>query len=596
MNMGEEGKNIIIDLTEKEESIYKPPGDLTNLKVTGEVNIINPSEQHRMWNVLLSLKALETLKSELEDDTKIGELSAKSSWTKPYEVKLGEIQTKTLLKLTEIIDTYYEKGVEVNWALVKNHQMPISFTISLENTSENTITNIKLVKDLPPVFGNPIIDAPAQGDAAFDEGARKIIWDGFSLVPGGVQSLVIRVGFKPDRIEPYDSGHIEVNYVVPGLTRSKISGNTAALSDSMFAIDQGESLEEPGEWECTAEFENMSDFFVELKNVKVAQVLEARQDTVVEEAPAVKLMPNSSWTKDFTVKSGIVPKFSNVHEFTVVPLITRKVVGHITYEAGVLPVVNINVEKIIDPPAVRAYTKTPINIALVVTNAGSAILNEIILRDVLPADHHPPELDEISVFIGDEVLRTGVIRELDPSDKNPETSHTLTIKVEDLSIAGGLQPEEQLVVKYPLQAWEPKPKVEYGCPLEVVANVSPPGPPTKFPLPNEQIEIKYVRRRIRANKGQTPGSEPGEYIIPIIFENKGEVLIENITLKDIIPPNFNLLDWNPKEYQPETQESERGTILTWKIEKAEPGERIKFNYTIKGTGDYEREELEVIVG
>lgn len=545
---------------------------------------------------MLQLKGLETVTGEVASDMKVGELNPQARWTQPYEVKTEEIQTRTLLKITEIIDTYYEKGVEVNWALVKDHQMPVSFTISVENTSENQITKIKLAKDLPEAYGNPIIDSPAQGDAGFDSISRKITWDGFTLVPGGVQSLVIRVGFKPGQVEPYDTGNIEIDYTVPGLTRSKLTGISSALSDSMFAIDQGESLDEPGEWECTAEFENMSDFMVELKNVKVTQATETRKDIVVEESPAAQIAPNTSWTKDFKVKSGQVPKFTNVHEYIVVPQITSKVIGHISYNAGVLPVVNIACEKILDPPAVRAYTKTPIRVSLVVTNAGSATLNELILRDTIPADHKPPELDQVTVSIGDEEIRTGIIREIDPTDSNPEIQHILTIKLENLSIAGGLQANEQLLVSYPLEAWDPKPKVDYACPLDVTANVNPPGPPFKHATLAEKVEIQYVRRRIRAYKGQTPGSEPGEYVIPIVFENKGEVLIENITIKDVIPTNFSLLDWNPKEFKPETQETDRGTQLTWAIDKAEPGQKIKFSYTIKGTGDYEREELEVTVG
>ncbi len=594
--MEEKGKNVIIEFTEKEESIYKPPGDLAKLTVTGEVKVVNPSNAHRLWNIVLSLHGLEMLTSDLSPETKIGELNPNSEWGAHYEVKSEEIPTTTSLKITERIDTYYEKGVEVNWALVKDHQMPVSFTISLENTTSNQITDIKLVKQLPDFFGNPIIDPPDQGNARFDESSRTIIWEDFNLVPGGVQSLIIRVGFKPDKTEPYPTGNIEVNYLVPDLIRSKLTGTVTSQSDSMFSIDQGESLDEPGEWECTAEFENSSDFLVELKRVQVAQVTEARKDVVVEETPNVQLSPDSTWSKDFTVKSSVVPKFSSVHEFNVVPKIVNKIIGHLTYESGVLPVAAIESEKIIDPPAVSAYTKTPINISLILTNIGSAVLDEVLFRDTIPRDHMPPELTDVIVTIGEEEIRSGVIRELDPNDKNPETQHTLLVKVENLASMGGFQPNEQIMVSYPLKSWDPKPKVEYLCPLEVSANVNPPGPPVKIPLLQKQIEVKYVRRRISAKKGQRPGAEPGEYIIPIVFENKGEVLIENITIKDIVPANFTLLDWNPKEFKPETQDIAKGTQLIWKIDKAEPGEKIKFSYTIKGSGEYEREELEVLVG
>jgi hypothetical protein len=595
--MSEQGKNIIIDFTEKEESIYKPPGNLEQLKVTGEVSIINPSEKnHRLWNILLFLKGLNVVKSELTDQMKVGEINAKAKWTKPYEVKIEEIQTKTLLKLTEIIDCYYEKSTVVNWALVKDHQMPVSFTIALENTAdEGTITKIKMIKNLPPEFGNPIIDPPAQGDVKFDQSSRNIIWEGFNLVPGGVQSLIIRVGFKPTRIEPYNSGNIEVHYVVPDKTRSRLSGTTNALSDSMFAIDQGECLDIPGEWECTAEFENSSDFDVELKKAKVLMTSEGRKDTVLEESPSIVVTPSTSWKKDFKVKSKAVPKFSNLHEFNVVPRITSKVIGHIMYQAGVLPVAHISAEKIIDPPAVSAYTKTPMKISLILTNAGSAVLDEIDFHDEIPSDFKPPELSEVAASIGEEVLRGGILREIEPNDNNPETQHALIVKVGQLAQAGGLQPNEQLLIAYPLTAWDPKPNIDYRCPLNASANVEPPGPPAKIPTIDSQVEVKYVRRRIRAIKGQTPGAEQGEYIIPIVFENKGEVLIENITIKDIIPSNFQLLDYQPKDMKPEIEENERGTKLIWKLDKCDPGEKYEFSYTIKGSGEYEREELEVIV-
>lgn len=592
--MSEQGKNIIIAFTEKEESIYRYPGTMEQLKVTGEVDVINPSERHRLWNILLSLEGLSSVTGEVMEKMKVGELNAKAKWAKRYEVKDEEIQTKTLLQLTEEINTYYENPDIVNWALVKDHQMPISFTISIQNTSDKDITDIKLIKNLPAEFGTPIIDQPAQGEAKFDQKSRKIIWEDVYLSPGGAQSLMIRVSLKPTNIEPYNTGNIEVQYIVSDVIRSNLTGTTNSLSDSMFAIDQGEGAN-AGEWDCTAEFENKSDFDVELQAVKVLKTSEARKETILEETPAEVIAPNASWRKDFNIQSKSVPKFSNIHEFNVVPQITKQLVGHIVFQQGILPVAYITCEKIIDPPSVSAYTKTPMKISLIVTNAGSAALDEIIFQDAIPADFQPPDLNEVILSIGEEELRTGIDREMEPNDNNIGSTHTLTVKLQKLREAGGFQPGEQILLTYPLTASDPKPDTEYPCPLDVAANVAPPGPSVKSPTIDAKIEVKYVRRRIRAIKGQTPGAEAGQYIIPIVFENKGEVLIENITIKDIIPSNFQLLDYEPKDMKPQIEESERGTVLTWNLDKCDPGEKVEFNYTIQGSGEYEREELEVIV-
>ena len=595
IQMSEQGKNVIIDFTEKEESIYKYPGSLEQLKVTGEASVINPSESHRLWNIILSLQGLSAVTGDLTETMKVGELNAQAKWTKKYEVKDEEIQTKTLLKISEQINTYYENPDIINWALVKDHQMPISFTISIENTAETDIIQIKVIKTLPEEFGTPIIDPPAQGEVQFDEASGNIIWEDVNLTPGGIQSLCIRVGLKPTQLEPYNTGNIEVHYLVPDVTRTNLMGTTNSISDSMFAIDQGEGAN-AGEWDCTAEFENRSDFDVELQNVKVLKTSEARKECILEESPVEVISPGSAWKKDFTFQCKTVPKFSNVHEFNVVPKITKKVIGHINFEQGVLPVAHIICEKILNPPAVSAYTKTPMKISHLVTNDGSAVLDEVVFQDTIPADFQPPDLNEVVVSIGEEELRSNIVREMEPDDTSIDSAHTLTVKVEKLREAGGFQPGEQILVTYPLTASDPKPDIEYPCPLSIMANVTPPlpGSPVKAAF-DTKIEIKYVRRRIRAIKGQKPGEEAGQYIIPIEFENKGEVLIENITIKDIIPTNFQLLDYEPKDMKPDIEESERGTILIWKLDKCDPGEKVEFNYTIQGSGEYEREELEVVV-
>ena len=495
--------------------------------------------------------------------------------------------------MTEIIDTYFEKGDEINWNFVLNKRSPTKFILKLQNNSDQPTSKVNLKKKIPDVYDTPVIESSTSGNASYDEESRTISWNDISIAPGGEQNLTFRAGANPVSIEPSSAGAIDVDYQIENVQRSKLVPSLQAVSDSLFALEKSESMDKQGEWECTVEFENMSDFEVTLNQVTVQHKKETTKELILEDSPAISLPPKQNWSKDFSVASAGPPKFVKSNKFSVNTQTITRVIGHISKEADIIPVGAIEANKVLTPQEISAHAKTDIAVNITVKNSGSAALSSINIVDTIPSGFKPPSLDQIDVFVGSNKLSQGVLFELEPNNEEPSMQHTLTIEIPDISkVTNILAPNDELIIKYPLIAWDPSPN-DYGCPLDANFNVNPPGPPIKSLLPDIKFIAKQVRRRYRAFKQVQPGSEDGEFIINVVFQNKGEVPVEQCKITELVPQNFVLVNWSPEDNKPESSDVGEGTNLTWNLTNVAAGAEVTLKYTIKGSGDYQEEDPDV---
>ncbi|MHA1798378.1 MAG: hypothetical protein ACTSVY_08005, partial [Candidatus Helarchaeota archaeon] len=591
LNLSEVNK-VILEINEKEETVLSGKGILEKINITGELSIINTSKSNRLWNAVRTINGIETTNIP-EFEEKIGEIKADSKNTISYVVQEKDVSYKPLIELTEIVDTYFEKGDDINWNLVLNKRSPTKFILILKNNSDQPTSKVYLKKKLPEIYDSPVIESTTSGNAEYDETYRLVKWSDVSIAPGGEQKLTFRAGANPLDVEPSPAGEIEVDYLIENVQRSKIVPSLQSVSDSMFALEKSESMDKQGDWECTVEFENMSDFEVTLNQVNVMHKKEATKEVILEETPNVVLAPKENWTKDFVVSSPTPPKLVKSNKFSLNTEIVKRVSGHILKKTDIIPVAAIKASKMLTPQEVPSHAKTEIQVQDIIKNSGSAPLATINIMDVIPGNFKPPSLDQIDVFIRDGKIAQGVILELEPNNEEPGIEHRLKIEIPDLNkITQPLAPNESLIVKYSITAWDPSP-AEYGCALEADFNVIPPGPPVKSGVPDIKIIAKQVRRRYRVFKQVQPGSEEGEFVINVVFQNKAEVPVEKCKITELVPKNFILVNWSPEDMKPESSDVDDGTNIMWILNNVAAGGEVKLTYTIKGSGDYEEEDPEV---
>ncbi|MBA7521559.1 hypothetical protein ES705_13666 [subsurface metagenome] len=526
----------------------------------------------------------------------MGILNATQEYKSEYEVQNLK---EPSLKVVDIFDTTMSISDKVNNAFLFETENKCKLKLVLTNPLDIPISNIKVKREIPSFFQEIEILNPNIGVAGIIEESelRFLSWDIVSL--DGQQKaeleLTCTVNLKDSDVKAL--GTLDVTYLINNYKLTMINPEVRGLTDSMSGIDRDEGSQ-PGMWDCSVEFINESEFQVRVENVKVSQKITTGIENVVSQAPNRLLNPEQSWDFDFQVESKDVPELSSSIEFTPLFVVLTRVVGEINKESTVYPVLRASINKSINPPEVDAYANTDIVIENTIVNNGTSIIGAINIIDEIPQDFVPPLINQVKVMLGniDISSRTDFTKKLEiaPSDQSPDSKHQILIELFNLS--NEFIQDAKLIVSYPLKARNPRPPTEtlYKTPVKIEINSPVEGNLfIKSPDIEPEIKVKYVKRKLKTLKSIKPGMSEGEFSISVRIQNKGNVELENIIVKDKIPRGFDLTNINIDDYNVVKigEESE----LQVKIAELKGNESLNLNYTCSGQGDYPRYEPEIIV-
>jgi len=586
---------IIIDIQENERTILDGQLNQKEIKGNGKISIKNPSQKSRLWNLGCDLKEIvNTTISSRELD--VGILNPNKEYTSEYEVQNLK---EPSLKVVDIFDTTTSISDKVNNTFLFETENKCKLKLVLTNPLDIPISNIKVKRVLPSFFQKIEISNPNIGVAGIIEESelRFLSWDIVSLA--GQQraelELTCTVNLKDSDVKAL--GTLDVTYLINNYKLTMINPEVRGLTDSMSGIDRDEGSQ-PGMWDCSVEFINESEFQVRIENVKVSQKITTGIENVVSQAPNRLLNPEQSWDFDFQVESKDVPELSSSIEFTPLFVVLTRVVGEINKESSVYPVLRASINKSMNPPEVDAYANTDMVIENVIVNNGTSIIGAINIIDEIPQDFVPPLINQVKVTLGniDISSRTNFTKKLElaPSDQSPDSKHQILIELFNLS--NEFIQDAKLIVSYPLKARNPRPPTEtlYKTPVKIEVNSPVEGNLfIKSPDIEPEIKVKYVKRKLKTLKSIKPGMSEGEFSISVRIQNKGNVELENIIVKDKIPKGFDLTNINIDDYKVVKigEESE----LQVKIAELKGNESLSLNYTCSGQGDYPRYEPEIIV-
>ncbi|MHA1593744.1 MAG: hypothetical protein ACTSXJ_06355 [Candidatus Baldrarchaeia archaeon] len=578
-----EGKKVIVDFSETEEVVLGPDSELEELKVTGAVSVINPSENSRIWNAKLHLSNVQNLDIPSGEYT-VGEVEPGGRWSREYKVNVSE----PVLHVKEVIDTWAKEEGVTHQAFCRGKEMPVSITITLKNQTAMPVFNVRLEKKLPDGFEEPEIKA-MKGNVTYEVDTRKIIWEIPQMDPEAELLMLINTKTLREDGNPVGMGEIIVTYELKGNCRAIADAHLESIGRSMTMINIEESEKGPGFWECALQFHNRSDMIYLVRKAVVTM----QDQKIVEVEPNAEVAPNDKWIHKFTVEGLESPKLDKVVDFIVVYDIHRSLKGTIRKKEKVLPVVDVKCEKRFEPPSVPAYQVTPLTAILILENIGSAVIDSAEFSDLIPKHFVPPQPEDIKVEVDGRSVEDGIEVLLEPSEVTAETEHKMLVKVTDLiDRVGGLKPGGKLVVSYQFRAMRPLPTMEYPAPLKVTGYAKPAGPGADAETPEGEpkIGITYVKRRYTCGKSYEPGAAAGEFIITILLSNTGEVPLEDIEVKDVIPRGFEVVEWTPKTAEVETREEEGVLYLVWKVPRVPAGQQVELEYKVKGTGEYVSKE------
>jgi len=586
---------IIVDITENEKIHLGTKSELIDVIGNGKFIIKNPSNKSRLWNLNCDLKEIVNTTIETRD-IDVGILNPTQEYTQEYEIQNLK---KASLLATEIFDTNSKNSNQVNDTFLLNYDNICSLKIILENPLDTAISNIKVNRNIPLFCQEIEVLTPSKGNAGVLEeaGSKFLTWNIISLDPKQKVELQVMFTVNPSETDERSLGEMNITYLINNYKRTLINPEVIGLTDSMSGIDRDEGSQ-PGIWDCSVEFINESEFQIRLEDVKVSHKIPTGTEIVVSQTPGRLLNPEQSWVFGFKIESKDVPELTSNIDFTPLFVVITRVIGEINKDSSVYNVLSAKIEKDISPVEVDAYANTDMEIRNKIVNDGTQIIEELILIDEIPQDFIPPSLSDLRINLDgmDISSRTDFTQklELKPDDQDPNNMHKLFIELVKLS--GIFLPGKTLIISYPFKARNPRPptEIKYSAPVEIKVNSQIRGDFYVIqPEFEPEIKVKYVARKLKTLKSIKPGFSEGEFSISVRIQNKGDVELENIIIKEKLPDGFELTEINMDSYK--VLEIEGYKVIQIKLEELKGNDSKTLNYSCSGRGEYPRYEPEVVV-
>jgi len=616
--------------------------NIESVDFEGKLNVENPSEKDRLWDIDLSLRNIEGTDLD-EEEIKIRELGTdEDSNVDSREFELsGEAKNLLLVKeyinslpnadsvlnrsdierdlrrieeekIEEVEEEYIsDTGVNLeSFAIPIEKENTIYFSIAIKNLFSSPIKNIQLTKELPTDFMSPDIIDTSAGYADIQEG--EIVWK----IEEEIQSdSVIILKFSADvyaeSIDKISTGPISINYEGTSSFAKGLSiGGFDAYTRNRFYIDAIERDKEPDVWDCSLVFQNTSEFILQLLNADVYAAEDYREhmddeeeeEVLVEEGVEkfVDVDPNdvpplpegARWfSKSWEYESPNIPRFRKLLEFRVMPDFQTTVNGALSISDVELYVASITgdvvfsrkeeiEERELETITVPTFKETDVYASLMIENNGSAPLNELkIIHRGFDDEFKPPEAEEITMIWDDSEI-----------DIEPEAINigyeSLELFFEDLQDAPtGMFDEGSVIeVTYPIHCMEPAKEAIFESEVIYTANTLPVSQEIEFVPEVPDIEAVHKRRKFRVGKEVMPIGDLGDYEIILSIENIGDMALDNLVLMDKVPEKFEYGDYSmePDEVTDEVGED----TLKWTIDTLEPAEKLEITYEITGSGEY----------
>jgi hypothetical protein len=620
-------------------------GNVESMGFTGKLNIENPSNVDRLWDIDVSLKNIGStnLKSK---DISIRELATES----PKNVDSRDFQltgeAANLLLVKEFINTLAnaddilnihdietemlklkdkktkakkmeskpkpkpaaeykeeeeeedegetwedggssaESGLE-SFGISIDKENTVTFAIAVRSEFDKPVSNIKVVKEIPSDFTDPRIQSRTAGRAEIE--GNKVIWTIDRLPPETTVLLKFTCKIFVTDITKRRTGTMNVNFeaassFAEGLDIDKFD----AYTRNKFYVDTVERDEEPGVWDCKLVFDNSSEFIIQLFNADVYSPEDESTKFVDIDPEDVPLLPSGAqWhSKKWRYESDDYPSFRKKLEFRVMPDFRTIVNGSTAVSDVILEIASITGEMKYDKTETPTYKTQDIMANLKMANNGSAPLNEItVIQQYFTNEYRPPKADEIKMmWDGDEV-------ELASAAVSVE-ANVLKIALTDLkdSSTGMFEPDSTIEFEYPIHCENPAKESTFESEIIYRGNTFPISQELEFRPAVPIIEALHIRRKFRIGKEVIPIGALGNYRIILTLENIGESKLYDLVLMDKVPDSF---EYGTYSMQPEITDEVGEDTLKWTIETLEIGDRLEITYEISGTGDYSPSEAQL---
>ena len=639
-----EGLLALVKIVESVEVKQDHDGNVESFNFTGKINVENPSNIDRLWDIDVSLSNIGStnLKS---SDISIRELGTES----PSNVESMNFQLKQEVKnlflvkefistLTEADDVLNINDIESEILKLKDKsskatskptkatkatptpvaeddkekeekdedeegetwedggtiaatgletfgisidkENTLTFAIAMRNNFDRPVSNIKVVKTIPDEFTNPVIRDTTEGRAEIS--GDQIIWTIDKLTPELTVLLKFTCNITVNDISRRKTGVIDVTYeAASSFAEGLAIDKFDAYTRNKFFIDTLERDEEPNIWDNKLIFDNSSEFVIQLFNADVYSPEDESKKFVDIDPNDVPMLPSGAqW---HSVKWQ--------YESEDYPTFRKKL------EFRVVPDYQYHVEVTVSVSDVILEIASITGEMLYDNVETPTYKTQDIIATLKMGNNGSAPLNEITIqqeTFSDEYQppKADEIQLIWDGDEIEISADAVSFEMNVFKISltdlkdtstGMFKPDSTLEYKYPIHCVKPIRDSTFESEIIYTANTYPVSQELEFKPEVPVIQALHIRRKFRIGKEVVPIGDLGNYRIILTLENIGESALHNLTLLDKVPDSF---EYGTYSMTPEITDEVGQDTLKWTIEILEVGDKLEISYEITGTGEY----------
>ncbi|MBD3339549.1 MAG: hypothetical protein GF353_10595, partial [Candidatus Lokiarchaeota archaeon] len=468
-----------------------------------------------------------------------------------------KIKKKRFLEKGKIDD--YE-GIQNHYPLVFNQKNSLKFTITLENTSDNPVRDIKLGKIFTEDFSNLKYEGASVRNVNVKKG--NIVFTIPEIKPHKKTDLIIYADIYPREKKIIGTGRVHISYEMDDVL---FSGNKlksfSAYSHAMHAIKVKEKETEPNKWTCSLIFRNNSNLEMELNSIVVLDKDKTKKWLDLnfsEEDENRSILPGDKYiSEEWEVSDNLEPKFFRKLEYSVNCEKEKLSRLRLNFDEDIFEIIDMAISKRFSELEIKSFEKSEMENILTLKNIGTFDIKSLITVENYPKDFI------ISLDSSDYKIRNSSGTDISdkmkvkikPKNQDPSTPHTLEIELnlEELAQYNIVEVEDFIEIKYPIYAISPDYNKDYEFPLEITSYY-----PKEKGLADNYYKVRYKmgrdelpdltivhkRRDLTIGKEIFPGRNIDEFAISIIVTNNSNVEINDININDTISKAFELVSSN----------------------------------------------------
>ena len=581
-------------LHEVETTTLNADGAIIKQSVKGTLTVNNPSTDDRIYDIDVLLDNIDATDIGGEH-VSVDELEPSKNHTMAYKVN-----GKQMMTLRERLDTNPSRAQERSLSVaIGEDPGELALELEVENLSGVELHDVVVTRELPESM-----HFETAGGAELDEGS--LTWNVGRLQAGETQRLMLHGTISVSSTNAITAGKATATYRADA-TLSNMSFRELDAFCRGFTYMRVREDERPDNWKCQAIFENRSSFAVDLTKLQVRM---KGSDELLFDIQDVDqdVTPNGKWESDErVVMAQSEPDFTYDLSYTVLPRAVQTTEGSMTLEEKKLDVLEAEVEKKYSTSSLRSYRSQKVQANLTLKNEGSATINLMRITDDIPGLFEAPLAEQLTIKLDGKVidddqfkveLSEGVT--IEKEHRSPDgQGHTMTLTIGTRGPLG-LKPGKTIEIAYPLTAPDPSPGNErVDAPTRIEFSAERFGPVcTKEPTSTPSVKVIHNRRNFSAGKQAIPLGGKGRYEVLILFENNGDTALSDLYINDVLPPQFEIKDWEMKsaggkreDVTMTSEEGEGGLHIVWHVPVVDKGERLEVSFDIKGNGEVDAEAL-----